>query len=42
MRGRLATSGGRCINLGFADADLHKMVSTNTARVLGIEVPAAA
>jgi uncharacterized protein DUF6282 len=31
-----------CIDLGYDDADIHKMVSTNTARVLGIEVPAAA
>ena len=29
-----------CIDLGYSDADIHKMVSTNTARVLGIEVPA--
>jgi hypothetical protein len=26
-----------CMDLGFADADIHKMVSTNTARVLGLE-----
>lgn len=27
-----------CIDLGFSDDDIHKMVSTNAARVLGIEV----
>ena len=26
-----------CMELGYADADIHKMVSTNTARVLGFE-----
>ena len=26
-----------CMDLGYADADIHKMVSTNTARVLGLE-----
>jgi hypothetical protein len=31
-----------CMDLGYSDDDIHKMVSTNTARVLGIEVPAAA
>jgi hypothetical protein len=31
-----------CIKLGFQDADIHKMVSTNTARVLGIEALVAA
>ena len=31
-----------CIDLGYGDADIHKMVSTNTARVLGIEMPDAA
>jgi uncharacterized protein DUF6282 len=29
-----------CIELGYSDADIHKMVSTNTARVLDIEVRA--
>jgi hypothetical protein len=27
-----------CLRLGYSDADVRKMVSTNTARVLGIEV----
>jgi hypothetical protein len=31
-----------CIELGYRDADIHKMVSTNTARVLGIEALVAA
>ena len=31
-----------CIELGYSDADIHKMVSTNTASVLGLEVPEAA
>jgi hypothetical protein len=31
-----------CIDLGYRDADIHKMVSTNTARVLGIEALVAA
>ena len=31
-----------CIALGYADADIHKMVSTNTARVLGLETLVAA
>jgi hypothetical protein len=26
-----------CINLGYPDEDIHKMVSTNAARVLGLE-----
>jgi hypothetical protein len=26
-----------CMELGYADADIHKMVSTNTAHVLGLE-----
>ena len=26
-----------CMELGYSDADIHKMVSTNTARVLGLE-----
>jgi Family of unknown function (DUF6282) len=26
-----------CMDLGYRDADIHKMVSTNTARVLGME-----
>jgi len=26
-----------CMELGYGDADIHKMVSTNTARVLGLE-----
>jgi hypothetical protein len=26
-----------CMRLGYRDADIHKMVSTNTARVLGLE-----
>jgi adenine deaminase len=26
-----------CLQLGYADADIHKMVSTNAARVLGLE-----
>ena len=26
-----------CMDLGYADEDIHKMVSTNTARVLGFE-----
>jgi microsomal dipeptidase-like Zn-dependent dipeptidase len=25
-----------CMDLGYRDADIHKMVSTNTARVLGL------
>ena len=25
-----------CMDLGYADADIHKMVATNTARVLGL------
>jgi hypothetical protein len=25
------------MRLGYRDADIHKMVSTNTARVLGLE-----
>ncbi len=28
---------GLCMELGYSDADIHKMVSTNTARVLGLE-----
>jgi len=31
-----------CLELGYADADIHKMVSTNTARVLGLEALIAA
>jgi Family of unknown function (DUF6282) len=31
-----------CIDLGYSDADIHKMVSTNAAAVLGIEVPISA
>jgi Family of unknown function (DUF6282) len=31
-----------CMDLGYRDADIHKMVSTNTARVLGIEELVAA
>jgi Family of unknown function (DUF6282) len=31
-----------CIDLGYQDADIHKMVSTNAARVLGIEPLVAA
>ncbi len=31
-----------CLKLGCADADIHKMVSTNTARVLGLEALIAA
>jgi hypothetical protein len=30
-----------CIELGYADDDVHKMVSTNAARVLGLETLAA-
>lgn len=26
-----------CMDLGYSDADIHKMVATNTARVLGLE-----
>ena len=26
-----------CIDLGYSDADIHTMVSTNTAKVLGLE-----
>ncbi len=26
-----------CMNLGYSDADIHKMVATNTAHVLGLE-----
>lgn len=26
-----------CLDLGYSDADVHKMVATNTARVLGLE-----
>ena len=28
-----------CIDLGYSDAEIRKMVSTNTAHVLGVEVP---
>lgn len=31
-----------CMDLGYSDADIHKMVSTNTARVLGLESLVAA
>ncbi|HEY7246897.1 MAG TPA: DUF6282 family protein [Xanthobacteraceae bacterium] len=31
-----------CLDLGYGDADIHKMVSTNTARVLGMEALVAA
>jgi hypothetical protein len=31
-----------CMDLGYSDADIHKMVSTNTAQVLGLELPMAA
>jgi hypothetical protein len=31
-----------CMDLGYRDADIHKMVSTNTARVLGLEELVAA
>jgi hypothetical protein len=31
-----------CMDLGYDDADIHKMVSTNTARVLGMEALVAA
>jgi Family of unknown function (DUF6282) len=27
-----------CMDLGYLDADIHKMVSTNTARVLGLDL----
>jgi hypothetical protein len=29
-----------CMDLGYSDADIHKMVATNTARVLGIDTQA--
>jgi hypothetical protein len=31
-----------CIELGYADDDIHKMVSSNAARVLGLETVVAA
>ena len=31
-----------CMDLGYADADIHKMVATNTARALGLEGVASA
>src|SRR6516164_10743393 len=31
-----------CLELGYEDADIHKMVSTNAARVLGLETLVAA
>jgi Family of unknown function (DUF6282) len=31
-----------CLELGYGDANIHKMVSTNTARVLGMEALVAA
>ena len=31
-----------CLDLGYSDADIHKMVSTNAAKVLNLEVPTAA
>jgi len=31
-----------CLGLGYTDVDIHKMVSTNTARVLGLEALIAA
>jgi hypothetical protein len=31
-----------CLSLGYSDAEIHKMVSTNTARVLGLEELVAA
>jgi len=31
-----------CLELGYTDADIHKMVSTNAARVLGLETLVAA
>jgi hypothetical protein len=30
------------LEFGYGDADIHKMVSTNTARVLGMEALVAA
>jgi predicted TIM-barrel fold metal-dependent hydrolase len=27
-----------CIELGYSDADIRKMVSTNAARVLGLQI----
>jgi hypothetical protein len=31
-----------CMDLGYSDADIRKMVATNTARVLGLDSQAAA
>jgi hypothetical protein len=30
-----------CMDLGYSDDDIHKMISTNTARMLGLDLPAA-